>query len=841
MSRKKKQTTSFLDRDYNVGSAVKWLWFLLITGMLFAAAVFVMISYTKLPDTEELENPDLSASTIIYSDDLREIGRVYSKNRDIIQYEDLNPALVKALIATEDERFFGHSGIDARGTLRAVTNMSRKGGGSTITQQLAKQFFTGGSKNFIKRIWEKLQEWVIAAQFEKRYTKEEIIAMYFNKYEFLYQSFGVGAAAKNYFGKNQKDLTIDEAAILVGMFKSPRLYNPKINPERALLRRNVVLKQMVRSNYIKDTSYKKLSVLPIDMSNFKKPLDSDGAAPYFKSTLKKYLSRLLEQDKYLKPDGTKYNIYKDGLKIYTTINYDMQIHAEAAMKNHMRSIQDKYFNNVWKSRDPWTYTAKGEDKKKNIKFRKDFLNNTMKTTERYKSLRNAYYSKVTNKLTKKYPKARFLDSDIIRMLKEEAKPGYLKQLIRDNQISSERAKTYRDILKDDLWKTLKSNRKALQAKTNEVFNKPVKMKVFAYTETGDKLVTMTPLDSIKYHMEHLQLASISLDPKTGQIKTWVGGIGNEYFKIDHVLKDNQVGSTFKPFLYATAISHKGMLPCTSVRDIRHEIPAGDMGLLKTWSPDNADGKHTGVEMTLKEGLRQSRNSISVWLLKQLGGVELVKKLAADMGISNKKIPLQPSIILGTPEINVLELTGAYGAFANNGVFNEPSFITKIENAEGKVIYSNIPEQKRVLSEKYNYAMMKLLENNLKIHDWRLQSQYGGKTGTTNDYRDGWFMGVSAELVIGTWVGGENSWIRFLALTDGSGGAMARPFYWDFMKRLENDNLIDTNKEFFIPDVELVVLDCELYDKEKLPSKVEMDKAKKNKEFNDDFDDEEFQQ
>jgi len=839
MSKKKETTTSFLDREYNLGNVVKWLWFLLITGILFAAAVFVMISFTKLPDTEELENPDLSASTIIYSEDLREIGRVYSKNRDILQFDELNPALVKALIATEDERFYGHSGIDARGTLRAFANLSRKGGGSTITQQLAKQFFTGGSKNFIKRIWEKLQEWVIAAQFEKRYTKEEIIAMYFNKYEFLYQSFGVGAAAKNYFGKNQKDLSIEEAAVLVGMFKSPRLFNPKINPERALTRRNVVLKQMVRSKFIKEETYKKLSARPIDMSNFKKPLASDGAAPYFKSTLKIYLRNLLEQDKYRKPDGTVYNIYKDGLKIYTTINYDMQKHAEAAMRNHMQTIQDKYFNKVWKKMDPWTYTTKDEDKKKSIEYRKKVINNNIKTTERYKSLRNKYYNKITNALIKKYPKARFLDKDIIRMLKEEAKPGHLKQLIRDNQISSERAKTYRDILKDELWKTLKSNRKKLQAKTEEVFNKPVKMRVFAYTESGYKMVTMTPIDSIKYHMEHLQLASVALDPKTGQIRTWVGGIGNEYFKIDHVLKDNQVGSTFKPFLYAAAIS-QGMLPCSSISNIRHEIPAGEMGLMKTWSPDNADSKFDGKDITLMEGLKQSRNSISVGLLKELGSVELVKNMAAEMGISAKKIPLQPSIILGTPEIHVLELTSAYGVFANNGIYNKPSFITKIENAEGKVIYSNFPEQKRVLNEKYNYAMVKLLENNLSNHNYRLQSQYGGKTGTTNDYRDGWFMGVTSDLVVGTWVGGENTWIRFLSITDGSGGAMARPFYWDFMKRLENDKLVDVSKEFFQPEGELVVLDCDRYDKEKLPSKVELDKIKKNKEFNDDFDDEEFQ-
>lgn len=835
MSKKKKQVP-LLEKDIRIGHIIKWLWVLLITGILFTAAVFVMISYTKMPDTKDLENPDLAASTKIYSDDFREIGRLYSKNRDIVQFDDLNPYLVNALIATEDERFYGHSGIDARAQIRAIINLARKGGGSTITQQLAKQFFTKRSSSFIKRVWQKLQEWVIATEFEKRYTKEEIIAMYFNKYEFLNQSFGIGAAAKNYFGKDQKDLSIDEAAILVGMFKSPWYYNPKNNPANALIRRNVVLKQMLRNDFLSEEDYKKLSAKPIDMSNFKKPLDHDGAAPYFKDTLKIYLKRLLEQAKYRKPDGTTYDIYNDGLKIYTTINYEMQKHAEEAMKNHMQKLQDKYFNKVWKNLDPWTYTAKGQDKEGQIAFRKDFLTRTMKNTERYEKIRTRYLSKTINALIDKHPDARFLESDIKRMLKEEAKPGYLKALLRDDQIRSDQAKVYRDILKDDLWKTLKSQRKKMQSQAKKEFNTKVKMKVFSYNESGEKTVTMTPLDSIRYHMEHMQLASIALDPKTGYIKTWVGGIGNKYFKIDHVLKDNQVGSTFKPFLYATAISLKGMLPCTKVRNIRYDIPAGDMGLLKTWSPDNADGKFGGEEMTLMEGLRQSRNSISVWLLKQLGSVKLVKNLASNMGIDARKIPLQPSIILGTPEINVLELTGAYGAFANNGIYNEPTFITKIENADGKLIYSNFPEQRRVLSEEYNYTMVQLLKNNMTHFEQKILSQYGGKTGTTNDYRDGWFMGISPELVVGTWVGGENSWIRFLSITDGSGGQMARPFYWDFMNRLETNKLVNIKSQFQVPEGELVVTDCDLYERQRLPSKEEISKAKKIKIFNDEFDD-----
>ncbi|MBT8233069.1 MAG: penicillin-binding protein [Saprospiraceae bacterium] len=843
----KKQTKKVEESPrFNYGNIVRWLWVLIICGMLVSAAVFVLIAYTKMPDTEELENPDLAASTKIYSYENREIGRLYSKNRDIIQFKDLNPNLVQALIATEDERFFDHSGIDARSILRAVVNLSRKGGGSTITQQLAKQFFTIRSRSFIKRVWQKLQEWVIAAQFEKRYTKEEIIAMYFNKYDFLNQSFGIGAAAKNYFGKDQSQLTIDEAAILVGMFKSPSRYNPKNNPERAMVRRNVVIKQMLRNEYIDEKAYKQYVERPIDMSNFKKPLDYDGAAPYFKSTLKKYLNRILEQDKYRKPDGTKYDMYKDGLKIYTTLNYDMQKHAEAAMKVHMKRIQDKYFDR-WSNRDQWKYTTKDQDREAQLKFRKRFLTQVMKSTERYKGLRNKYMSGTFEKLSENYPNAKFREVDVERMLKEEAKPGYIKSLIRESMISSDQAKDYRNILKDELWTELKAGRKTMQSQAKKDFNKAIKMKVFTYNDQGEKTVTMTPLDSIKYHMEHMQIGSVSLDPKTGYIKTWVGGIDNKYFKIDHVLDDNQVGSTFKPFLYATAISHKAMAPCTPAMDIQHEIPAGEppFNLLKTWRPNNADGKFSGKEITLKEGLRTSKNSISVWLVKQIGDVELIRELAENMGIKKSKIPKGPAIILGTAELNVLEMAGAYGTFANNGVYNEPTFVTKIENADGKVIYSSIPKQRRALSEKYNFAMVNLFANNLNAFNHLslnpiLKSKFGGKTGTTNDYQDGWFMGITPELVVGTWVGGENSWIRFRSLADGSGGAMARPYFFDFMKRLEKDNLINANAEFFVPDVEPVVMDCELYNGKRLPSKVEKDKEKKIKEFNDEFVDDEFE-
>jgi len=816
-------------------SVTKWMWLCLIVGFLFVSAIFVLISFTKMPDTQDLENPDLEASTIIYSWDNREITRLYSKNREIIKFEELNPHLVNALISTEDVRFYGHSGIDARGTLRAVVNLSRKGGGSTITQQLAKQFFTKGSRSFVKRVWQKLQEWVIAVEFEKRYTKEEILAMYLNKFEFIYQSYGISAASQNYFGKDQSELSLDEAAILIGMLKNPSIYNPKNHPENAFNRRNVVMSQMKKNEVITQEEYDNYKELTIDMSRFKRPVHHEGLAPYFKTTLTKYLKALFDKKKYRKSDGSKYDPFNDGLKIYTSLDYDIQKHAENKMRVHMKNIQAKY-DARWKNLDPWKYTEADANKQRQVKYRKSFLTRVMKESNRFQSLRKKIMGKVINQIKEKYSSARLWDSDIQRMLDEEKSPGHLQKLIRQSQIRKDQAKNYRNILKDPLWSELKNKKKEHLQTAKKVFNTPVSMKVFAHNEQGEKTVSMTPLDSIKYHIEHMHLASISMDPRTGYIKSWVGGINNKYFKIDHALVNNQVGSTFKPFLYATVIAQQAMSPCTRVTDVRHEIPAGDpnFGLMKTWAPNNADGKFTGKQFTLKEALRLSKNSVSVWLVKQLGSVELIRDLVNEMGIDKKKIPNAPSIILGTPELNIMELTGAYSSFANNGVFNEPSFLLKIEDSNDKVIYNSVPEQRRVMSEKYNHAMVSLLENNLSSHAYQLNSQFGGKTGTTNDFVDGWFMGITPDLVVGTWVGGEVPWIRFRSSTNGYGGIMARPYYFELMKALEKDKLVDTDNRFTIPEGELIIMDCELYDDKRLPSKEEKDRERKIKEFSDDF-------
>lgn len=823
---------------------IKLGWLLMICGLITAAAIFVLVAYSKMPNTEELENPNYESASILYSCNEVEIGRYFSENRDLVDFDELNPYLVDALVATEDERYFNHSGIDAKGTIRAVAYLGKKGGASTITQQLAKLFFTNYSRSFTARVWQKLKEWVIATEFEKRYTKEEILAMYLNKFDYLYDSHGVSAASQTYFGKDQKELSLDEAAILIGMLKNPTAYNPKGKADNAFKRRNVVMFQMVKNDMLSRDVYDQLKTKEIDMTKFSRSVHTDGMAPYFRMTCTEFLKDLLKKNEYKKPDGTSYDIYNDGLKIYTTIDDRYQKHAEKAMFTQMAKIQEKYFNR-WANRDPWTY-SEAEDKnvrKEQLQFRKDHLKRAMRDSERYKRLRQNYMSEVSNKLKANHTKAKLRDADINRMMREEKELGYLKKLLRQDYISKDQLKTYSGILKDPLWKEVKHKRRQLEEKVNKVFNQKVTMRVFAYNDKRYKTVVWTPMDSIKYHQEHLQIGSVAMEPSTGQIKSWVGGINKKYFKIDHVGVDNQVGSTFKPFLYSSVIAHRAFSPCERFQDIKHFIPAGDpnFGILKTWAPSNSDDKYTGSWMTMKEALKQSKNSISVALLKELGNVDLIRDLAGNMGVDKSKIPQQPSIILGASDLDILEMTGAYSTFANNGTFIEPTFISRIEDKDGRVIFNVSPKTKKVLSEKYNHAVVDLLEyaGSYRLRD--LKSQCGGKTGTTNDFIDGWFMGISPELVIGTWVGGENTWIRFLSIADGSGGNMAGPFYIDYMRRLEDDPDIRLNEgKFFKVPSDTLFMDCDNYN-QKVPSNEDNERAKKIKILNDDAFEDEFNQ
>lgn len=787
-------------------------WVAVILAILFALAIFLFISFSKLPDTDELENPTYEYATLIIADDGRsEIGRYFRKNREWTSFSELNPHLVDALIATEDERFYQHSGIDGRSTMRAVANLGRKGGGSTITQQLSKLFFTNKSRNVIKRIYQKLQEWVIAVHFEKRYTKEEIIAMFLNKMEFNNDAVGIGSAAKTYFGKDQRQLNIEEAAVLIGMLKSPTVYNPITRPENALKRREVVLAQMKRTGRLTQSEYDSIRVLPMTMDKFNRSDHVKGPAPYFRSELTKKLRRILKDPQYADPSGKPYDLYGDGLKIYVTIDYDMQKHAEAAMTTHMQKVQNDYFR-VWQNKDPWSYEADAKQKS----YRQNKLREMIDNSDRYKKLRTKYLKSVSSRISSDIQKVRLKDVDIKRLRKAKEQSAYLRQLQREDFITKQQKSTYEQILASDHILELINQWNKLQRHAKSAFSKKINMRVFAHNAAGEKSITMSPLDSIRYHAEHLHLGSISIEPKSGYIKTWVGGIGFKYFQYDHIFSDRQIGSTFKPLIYMQAMQQWALSPCLKVIDQQYCIEKNDpnFDIDKTWCPENSNKIYSGEKLSLYEALKQSKNSISAYLMKEIGNVERVRDLAEQLGISKKKIPPYPSIALGVPDLSVFDMTGVYSTLVNKGVYVQPTFIKRIEDKEGKVIYQSNPKRQEALDEQYAYLMVDMLRNAQSHRPWEVKSAFGGKTGTTDDHRDGWFMGITPELVVGTWVGGENQWIRFLDIREGQGGAMARPFFFEFIRNLENDPKIafNTSAMFEPPsDGMSIEIDCQVYD------------------------------
>ena len=781
------------------------LWIMVLGSILIVGIIFFYISTFLLPDTEELENPKYELASSILASDGSELGKAFKQNRVWLTFGEINPHLVNALISTEDERYFGHSGIDIKGTARAVIYMGKKGGASTITQQLAKLFFTERSESFLLRTWQKLKEWVIAVQFEKRYTKEEILAMYLNKYDFLHGGIGISTASKTYFGKAQENLTVDEAAVLIGMLKNPMIYNPKSKPENAANRKATVLRQMMKKKHITEAEFEKFKKKKIDMAKFEPSIYYTGPAPYFRAELIKWVKTILNNPKHTKPDGTRYNVFTDGLKIYTTIDARMQAHAEKAMLDHMKNLQKKYFT-VWSGMDPWSYDADDAEKA----TRKNNLIETMRQSERFKRMREAYIGPAIAKLQENMPNVRLNDSDIFRLFNAAEDETYLAKLSTEETATKDQIDMYRKILRSSSWPTLKNKWTQLKRDADVVFNKPILMKMYDYDTGGEKKMTMSPLDSIKYTSKHMQIGSISVDAKSGHIKTWIGGINHKYFQYDHVTSNRQVGSTFKPFIYSTAIIDQAMSPCTKVRDSQYCIEAGDddFGLASRWCPGNSDGKHTEELFTLKEALKLSINSVSVYLMKQIGNVERVRSFVSNLWINKDKIPKYPSICLGTPELSVMDMATAYTAFANDGTLSRPIFVTKIEDKNGKTIYSAVPEQKKAINPSYNYIIVDMLKYAASAISGKFKSEVAGKTGTTNDFKDGWFVGFTPELVVVTWVGGDVPWIRFRNIMDGQGAVMARPFFESFLTKIEQDPRINfnTSARFNIPTEQKVELD-----------------------------------
>lgn len=796
--------------------------------------LFIVLSFSNLPSVKQLENPKSEEASQIFAANAEVIGRYYTENRVPVNFEELSPHLVNALIATEDEDFHQHSGIDfvALGRVAVKTvllGQRSSGGGSTISQQLAKLLFTDRvSRNLSERALQKLKEWIIAVRLERRYTKEEIISMYLNKFNFINGAYGIKAASEIYFNTPQDSLELHQAAMLIGMLKNPSLFNPLRFPDTVLHRRMVVLNQMRKNNLIDDATYEELREQPLDL-NFQRQTHIDGIASYFRMELAKDIKSILDQPENRKSDGTRYNIYRDGLRIYTTIDPEMQRIAEETMKKHMAGLQDKFWE-TWDvvRTDPWEYTSRS-DNEIPVETRKQHLQNLIRGTDRYQALRSRYLSSVLEKISKEVDLTFHEDDrEVERIIRDEEKGGVISDLVKRNLISSSLAAQYRSVKRSRHFTTLRTKWSEMQEAVDRSFNEKVKMEVFSYdTPEMEKDTVMTPLDSIKYHRMILQTGILAVDPITGHVKVWIGGVNYKYFQYDHNRTNRQVGSTFKPFVYATAIAELHFSPCYSVYDMPQTIAPGDgqFNLIKPWTPSNASGTYSGQLFTLKEALRKSKNTVSVHLIKFLNSTQPILTLIDRMGIDTEekypngsyRIPRQPSIALGATDLSNLEMTGAYTTFANNGIYNRPTYLLRIEDKNGRLIYEEFPEEKQAINPNANYVMVEMLKHSAGV--WGLKSQVGGKTGTTNDYVDGWYMGITPELVVGTWAGGEDRWIRFRSIQYGQGAVMAKPFFKAFIKRLEESDKVDYDPTatFYRPPGDLgIEMDCSEYERANLP-------------------------
>ena len=724
-----------------------WVVFILILGI--PAIVMNMVangSFGELPSFEDLENPKSNLASEIISSDGKLLGKYYVENRTKINYEDISPNIINALVATEDARFFKHSGVDTRSLFRVLVKTflaqdQSSGGGSTITQQLAKMLFHGKPKSKFDRISQKLKEWIIAARLEKYYTKEEIIAMYLNRFDFINNAVGIKSAAMTYFHTTPDSMNIQQAAMLVGMAKNPALFNPVRRPDSTLHRRNVVLSQMTRyknpktkEKYLSKTEFDSIKKLPLEL-NFLREDHNQGVATYFREYLRGEMLRWCKENK--KPDGTPYNIYKDGLKIHTTINYKMQQYAEQAVAEHFgKDLQIEFFKH-WKGKKTAPFYNLSE------KETDDLLNQAIRRSERY------------------------------RLLKEDEMP------------------------EDSIMLN---------------FNTPAEMTVFSYK--GEIDTVMTPKDSIRYYKHFLQTGFLSMDPHTGHIKAWVGGINYKHFKYDHVKQGKrQVGSTFKPFVYALAMQ-ENYSPCYQIPNQRvcFDLPEGG-----SWCPENSDDEYNGQMMSLKKGLALSQNYITAAVMKMFGPqavIDLVRK----MGITSH-IDAVPSICLGTADLSVYEIVGANATFANKGVWTEPVFITRIEDKNGIILQDFSPRRVEAMSEESAYLTLNLMQGvvehgtGMRLRfKYKLTAPIAGKTGTTQNNSDGWFIGLTPDLVSGVWAGCEDRSAHFRSMQFGQGATMALPIFAKYMQKIYADSTLKISQDNFEkPATKISVeLDCNKY-------------------------------
>ncbi len=836
-------------------TVVRWMWRLYAVGFVVAIGIFYMLSF-DLPSFEELENPRSRIASSIYSSDGEILGKYYIENRTPVIYDSLSPHLVQALIATEDERYLEHSGIDAKALGRVLVKTvilqnRNAGGGSTISQQLAKLLVgrpNTRDKGKITRYWllvsTKLKEWLTAVRLERSYTKEEIIALYFNEFDFLYGANGIKSASEIYFNKAPHELDVKEAAMLVRMLKNPSLYNPRKDNARAMKGREQVLKNLEKKGHITSAEYNQFRQEPIDMSRFQIKDHNDGIATYFRMHLREHLKKTLVQlaeddPQYRKPNGEPYDIYRDGLKIYTTIDSRVQRHAEKAARDHLKEHQEKLFK-TWSDwndpnpvvsstiQNPWTRksstTTDAEMNARRLSLLKQVWN-----TDRYQTVRSQFLTTAV-----RYD-LRDIDIDrLFQVVEYQRTPkranryqpyvdgaALLEKWEKTNFITIKQATLYKKILSSSAIDSLEMQDKAIM----DYMKTPVQTTVFAYNAAGEKDTLISPFDSIRYHRMHLQTGMLAVDPESGAVRAWVGGINHKYFKYDHVNQEKasrQVGSTIKPFLYALTVDLRNLSPCYTVWDQPTTISKGEgkFNLLKDWTPKNAGG-YSGDEVTLTEALNRSLNSVSAFLMKELKGPEPFRNFLADVGIdtSNGRVPSSAAICLGTPDLSPFEMTGGYTIFANSGVYTEPIFIERIEDKNGNLIYTAGSDQRSeaILSEQGAYVMCEMLQRIQRGKFRGVKSSYGGKTGTTNFQADGWFMGITPDLVVGTWVGCDDRFIRFRSLTYGQGGKMARPIFGNLLRNLEGDSTLQedgvysSSSRFDMPETVDVEMQCIKYD------------------------------
>ena len=739
---------------------VRVFWILVVGGPLSVIGILLLTwagLFGPLPSTDEIANPKSYLATEIISADGEQLGTFYMENRVHADFDELPKHLVDALVATEDERYYGHAGIDFKSFGRAVLSMGASGGGSTITQQLAKQMFHGeGSENMSARVAQKLKEWVIALQLESRYSKEEIIAMYFNQFDFLYQGVGIHNAANVYFGKLPSELNIQESALLVGMLKNPWAYNPakQGQEEDALARRNTVLRQMVRNDFLTEKEADSLTALPIEL-NFQSQGHDEGLAPYLREYVRNFMKDWIAT--HPKPDGSSYNLYTDGLKVYTTIDSRMQKMAEDAVEQHLTNLQGVFFDQIKDRRAGPFYFPGGDSYAEGQKI----IARAMTTTPRYKSYKNQGWS--------------------------------------DERITEE-------------------------------FKKPIQMRVFSWG--GDVDTLMSPWDSIQYYKSIYQAGLLSVEPQTGFIKAWVGGIDFRHFKYDAIYQGRrQVGSTFKPFVYAAAIAEKKYSPCMQVPNLQTCIEAGQFGLMQSWCPQNSDNKYGGM-LSLKDAIAGSVNTVTTYLMKQIGPSPVIQ-MARSLGVTSD-IPESPSIALGTVDLSILELAGAYTAFGNQGLYTEPIVVLRIEDKNGVVLDEFTPESKEVFSPEVAYTMVNLLQGvtqsgtGIRLrhrgagygsyvtgYPYGFENPIAGKTGTTQNNSDGWFIGMVPNLITAVWTGCQDRSAHFGTTTYGQGATTALPIWALYMKDVYRKPELGIRQDAFdLPSTPLSIeLDCAAFRQE----------------------------